>query len=59
MNIPDALDMGEIGIGGTSLKKGIMCKLHNKTDPGFPQEIVGDCVKVGWSSWKKIEVMEE
>ena len=38
MNIPDDLDMGDIGMDGTGLKKGITCKLHNETDPGFPQE---------------------
>ena len=24
-----------------------MWKLHNDTDPGFPQECVGDCGKLG------------
>ena len=28
-NIPDELNMGEIGMGGKILKKGITCKLHN------------------------------
>ena len=32
MNIPDDLDMGEMGMDGKCLNKGIMCKLHNKTD---------------------------
>ena len=32
MNIPDDLDMGEMGIDGTGLKRGITCKLHNDTD---------------------------
>ena len=45
MNISDDLDMGEMGMDGTDLKKGITCKLHNKTDPGCPKECVGDCDK--------------
>ena len=47
MNIPDDLDMGEMGMDGTGLKKGITWKLHNETGPGCPQECVGDCDKVG------------
>ena len=47
MNIPDDLDMGEMGMDRTGFKKGITCKLHNDTDPGFPQECVRDCGKVG------------
>ena len=47
MNIPDDLDMGELGMDGTGFKKGIMCKLHNDTDPGCPQEYVGYCTKSG------------
>ena len=46
MNIPDELDMGEMGMDGTGLKKGITCKLHNNTYPGHPHECVGDCEKV-------------
>ena len=46
MNIPDDLDMGKMGMDGTVLKKGITCKLHNKTDPTCPNESVGDCGKV-------------
>ena len=42
MNIPYDLDMGEMGMDGKGLKKGITCKLHNDTDPGLPQECVGD-----------------
>ena len=45
MNIPDALDMGEIGVDGKGLKKGITYKLHNETDPRCPQECVGGCGK--------------
>ena len=45
MNIPDDLDMGEIGLDRKGLKKGITCKLHNGTDHKFPQECVGDCGK--------------
>ena len=47
MNIPDDLDMGEMGMDGKVLKKGITCKLHNETDPRFPQECVGDHGKTG------------
>ena len=47
MNIPDELNMGEMGMDGTGFKKGITCKLNNETDPGFPQECVGDCGLVG------------
>ena len=35
-----------MGVDGTGLKMGITCKLHNKTDPGCPQEFVGNCGKV-------------
>ena len=45
MNIPDDLGMGEMGMDGKGLKKGITCKLHNDTDPRYPQECVGDCGK--------------
>ena len=38
MNIPDDQDMGKMGMEVTGFKKGITCKLHNNTDPGFPQE---------------------
>ena len=34
MNISDDLDMGDMGMDGTGLKKGVMWKLHNDTDPG-------------------------
>ena len=47
MNIPDDLDTGEMGMDGKGLNNGIKCKLNNETDPGFPQECVGDCKKVG------------
>ena len=47
MKIPDDLDIGEMVMDITCLEKGITCKLHNNTDPGFPQECVGDCGKVG------------
>ena len=42
MNIPDDLNMDEIGLGGEGMKKGVMWKLHNQTDPECPQECVGD-----------------
>ena len=38
MNITDDLDMGEMGMDVTGLKKGITCKLYNDTDPRCPQE---------------------
>ena len=46
-NIIDDLYMGEMSMDGTGLKKGITCKMHNETDPGCPQECIGDCGKVG------------
>ena len=42
MNIPDDLKMGEMGMDGKGLKRGITCKLHNETDPRCPQERVWD-----------------
>ena len=53
MNIPDDLDMDDMGMDGTGFKKGITCKLHNETDPGLPQECVGDCGKVGMEDGAK------
>ena len=47
MNIPDDLDMGDMGMDIKGLKMGITCKLHNETYPRFPQECVGDCGKIG------------
>ena len=47
MNILDVMNMGGMGMDGTGFKKGITFKLHNKTDPGCPQECVGDFGKVG------------
>ena len=47
MNIPDDLDMGGMGMDVTGLKRGITCKLHNKTDPRCQQECVGDFGKSG------------
>ena len=46
-NIPDDLDMGEMGMSRAGLKEGVVWKLHNETDHGFPQECVGYCDKVG------------
>ena len=37
MNIPDDLDMGEMGMERKVLKRGITCKLHNETDPRCQQ----------------------
>ena len=36
-----------MGMDGTGFKKGITCKINNETDPGFPQECVRGCGKVG------------
>ena len=47
MNIPDDLDIGEMGMARKVLKMGITCKLYNKTCPRCPQEGVGDCGKAG------------
>ena len=47
INIPDDLDMGEMGMDRKDRKKGITCKLHHKTDPRFLQECVGGCGKTG------------
>ena len=47
MNIPDDLDMVEMGMDRIGLKKGLTCKLNKDTDTGFPQECVGDCGKLG------------
>ena len=47
MNIPDDLDMGEMGMDGKGFKNGITCKMHNETDPRCSQECVGDCGKTG------------
>ena len=33
INIPDDLDMDEMGMDGVGLKKGVMWKLQNDTDP--------------------------
>ena len=42
MNIPNDLDMREMGMDGKGLKRGITCKLYNQTDPRCSQECVGD-----------------
>ena len=47
INIPDDLDMGEMGMDRIGLKKVSMWKLHNETDPRCLQECVGGCGKVG------------
>ena len=36
-----------MGMGQKGLEKGITSKLHNETDPRFPQECVGGCGKTG------------
>ena len=41
MNIPDDLYMGEMFTEEAGIKRGVMWKLHNNTDPGCPQECVG------------------
>ena len=47
INIPDDLEMGEMGMEGKGPKKGTTYRLHNKTELRFPQECVGDCGKTG------------
>ena len=47
MNVPDDLYMGSMEMDRKGLKKGITCKLHNKTDPICPQECVGVFDKTG------------
>ena len=47
MNIPDDLDMEEMGMDRKGLKKGITCELHNETDPRCPQQCVGDFGNTG------------
>ena len=47
MTIPDDLYIGEIVMDAKGLKKGIMCELHNKTNPRCPQECVGYCGNTG------------
>ena len=43
--IPNDLDKGDMSMDGKRLERGITCKLHNNTDPRYPQECVGDCDK--------------
>ena len=47
MIILDDLDMGKMCIYRKFFKKRMTCKIHNVTNPGFPQECVGDCGKTG------------
>ena len=47
INIPDDLDMGEMGMDRKGFKKGITSKLHNETDPRYQHECVGDCGNAG------------
>ena len=42
MNIPDDVDMGEMGMDRAGIKKGVKWKLNNDIDPGCPQECDGD-----------------
>ena len=46
MNIPDDINMDEMGMDRTGMKNGIMWKLHNGTDPECPQDYVGNCDNV-------------
>ena len=57
-NIPDDLDMGEMGMSRAGLKEGVVWKLHNETDHGFPQECVGYCDKVGREMVLRSALME-
>ena len=47
MNTPDDPDMCEMGMDGVGIKKGVMWKLNNETNPGCPQECVGDYENLG------------
>ena len=47
MNIPDDMEMGNMGTNGIGSKRRITCKQHNKTYHGSPQDFVGGCGKVG------------
>lgn len=42
MNIPEDMDMADMGWDGVDQPKGVTWKLHNETDPASPQECVGD-----------------
>ena len=37
MNVLYYINMDKIGMDGTVMKKGVMWKLHNETDPECPQ----------------------
>ena len=43
INIPDDINMDNMGMSGTCTKKGFMWKLHNYYKTEFPQEFVGEC----------------
>ena len=43
-NISEDVDMAEMAWDGTKSEKGVSWKLHNKSDPTFPQECVGKYV---------------
>ena len=46
MNLLDDINMDAMGMDGTGMKKGVMWKLHNDTDPECPQECFGNCANV-------------
>ena len=46
MNIPYDINMDYMGMYRTGMKKRVMWKLHNETDPECLQECVGDCENV-------------
>ena len=43
INIPDDINMDDMGMSGTCTKKGFMWKLHNYYETKCPQEFVGEC----------------
>ena len=51
MNIPDDVDMGEMGMDRAGIKKGVKWKLNNDIDPGCPQECVGDYDNTRGGGW--------
>ena len=42
MNIPEDMDMEDMGWDGVDQPKGVTWKLHNETDPTSPQDCVGN-----------------
>ena len=42
MNRPDDLNMEDMGIDGTGMKKGVRWNLHNENESECPQKCVGN-----------------